>query len=64
MLEVTFLGIRLFVFIFSCLLVLKNLYSFVKVLAMKQGKFEQSKYTAFYLGCAISYIITTLIIGF
>lgn len=59
-----FFGIQLFFFIFSCLFILKNLYSFVKVITMKQGKVEQSKHTSLYLGCAISYIITMLIIGF
>lgn len=62
--ETLLFGIQLFIFIFSCLLVIKDIFSFIKVLVIKQGKVEQSKYSLVCLGCAISYIITTLIIGF
>jgi hypothetical protein len=55
---------KLFFFILSCLNLLKNIYSFIKVIKMEQGHFDNGKYGNLLFGISLSYIITTLIIGF
>lgn len=59
-----FLGIEIFIFILSCLIVIKNIFSFFKILWLKQGKFELNMVNTNLLYFSISYIITLLIIGF
>lgn len=56
--------IKLFIFIFSLLFLVKNLYSFVKIIRLHQGKFDSSRNNMIAIGCAISYVITILISGF
>jgi hypothetical protein len=55
---------KLFFFILSCLTILKNIYTFIKVIRMEQGKFDNGKYGNLLFGLSLSYIITSLIIGF
>ena len=64
MVEEIVLFIKLFFFILSCLNLLKNSYSFIKVIRMQQGHFDNGKYGNLLFGLSLSYIITTLIIGF
>jgi len=58
------LFIKIFLFVFSILIVVKNIYSFIKVMYMRQGKIDASRTSEIIFGCAVSYIITILIIGF
>ena len=58
------LFIKIFLFVFSILIVIKNIYSFIKVMYMRQGKIDASRTSEIIFGCAVSYIITILIIGF
>lgn len=65
----TFIGILLFfiwitsvfLFVFSCLVVIKNIYSFIKVLTLKEGQIQHDFKTQLYFAIALSYIITFLI---
>ena len=56
--------IRLFVFVFCVLLVLRNAFMFTKVLYLKQGKVNTSTLNTVGTGLALSYIMTVLITGF
>jgi hypothetical protein len=56
--------IRLFVFVFCVLLVLRNAFMFTKVLYLKQGKVNTSTLNTVGTGLALSYIVTVLITGF
>jgi len=56
--------IRLFVFVFCVLLVLRNAFMFTKVLYLKQGKVNTSTLNTVGTGLAMSYIVTVLITGF
>lgn len=58
------LGLKIFFFIYSILIVLKNIYSAIKVLSLREGKMDSSNVQLFLLGSSISYIITLLFIGF
>ncbi len=58
------LGIQIFIFILSCLNVIQNIFKFLKVLWLKQGKFEITNISKLWFGLSLSYIITQLIIGF
>lgn len=51
----------LFLFIFSCLYVLKIAFEIVIVYLSKSGKVDLGKYGFLFIGLAISYIITYLI---
>ena len=55
---------KLFIFILSCLNLLKNSYNLIKVIKMEKGHFDNGKYGNFLFGLSLSYIITILIIGF
>lgn len=57
-------GCELFVFIFCCLICIKTIYNAVKVIVLKEGSITSSKNESIIFGCALSYIITMLIIGF
>ena len=59
-----FFMVKLWVFIFCCLIILKNVYSFNKVLLTQQGKYNATSKVLITLGMAISYVLTILIIGF
>lgn len=61
--EVVFF-IKLFLFVLSCLNLLKNFYNLIKVIRMQEGHFDNGKYGNLLFGLSLSYIITTLIIGF
>lgn len=56
--------IEIFLFVFASLVVVKNIYSFIKVMKLKEGKVDSSLFSEIVLGSSISYIITMLIIGF
>ena len=58
------LRVKIFVFIFSILFILRNLYSFIKVLYMKEGRYDASSLNLSLLATSISYVITILILGF
>lgn len=62
--EILIFGILVFIFIFSWLIVIENIYKFIKVMRLKEGKIDSSLFSKITLGSAISYIITMLIIGF
>lgn len=51
----------IFIFIFSILVILKNVISFLWVFNSQNGKVDVSTKTLTLLGSAISYIITVLI---
>lgn len=56
--------VRLFVFIFSILYLIKYSFKCITVLRLKTGKIDNSTVDLILLGSALSYIITTLIGGF
>ena len=56
--------LKVFIFIFCCLNIIKNTYSFVKVLWTQSGKYDASQTTIICLGLSISYVLTCLIMGF
>lgn len=56
--------LSIFIFVLSVLFVLKTAYSFIKVLWLKYGKVEESKWGSLLFGLSLSYIITMLIVGF
>lgn len=58
------LGVRIFIFIFSILIIIRDLYNFVKVLKLKEGKYDANTTNLILLATSISYVITMLIIGF
>ena len=58
------LGIKVFIFIFCFLNVIKNIYNFIKVMRLESGSFDNGKYGTIYFGLSLSYILTLLIIGF
>ena len=58
------LGLKVFLFVFCLLNILKNLYNFVKVLRTKEGKVVSSTSSEILFGLSLSYVITMLIIGF
>ncbi len=64
MLETFLLGVRIFIFIFALLIIIRDAYNFVKVLRLKEGKYDATTTNLILLASSISYIITTLIIGF
>ena len=64
MLSSLLLGIEIFAFIFAILIIIRNLYSFIKVLYLKEGKYDASEKNLIVLASAISYVITMLIVGF
>lgn len=55
---------ELFIFIFCCLICIKTIYNVIKVIVLKEGSITTSKNETLTFGCALSYIITMLIIGF
>lgn len=59
----TFLFISVFLLIMAVLNVVKNLYAFAKVMSKQEGKFEADTWSTVLLGCSLSYIIATLIVG-
>lgn len=58
------LGVEIFIFIMCILNIIKNLYTFFKVLHLKEGHVDNSTLSTIIFGCSISYFITILIIGF
>lgn len=58
------LTIKVFIFIMSCLNIIKNIYNFIKVMRLQQGYFDNGKYGNLFFGLSLSYIITILIMGF
>lgn len=56
--------IKVFIFIFCCLNVIKNVFTFAKVLWTQQGKYDSSTTSQICLGMSLSYILTLIIIGF
>lgn len=64
MLETFLLGVRIFIFIFALLIIIRDAYNLVKVLRLKEGKYDATTTNLILLASSISYVITTLIIGF
>ena len=64
MLETFLLGVRIFIFIFAFLIIIRDAYNFAKVLRLKEGKYDATTTNLILLASSISYVITTLIIGF
>jgi hypothetical protein len=58
------LTLKVFIFVLSCLNIIKNIYGFVKVMRLQQGHFDNGKYGNLCFGLSLSYIITLLITGF
>ena len=58
------LGLEIFIFILSCLNVIRHIFKLSKVLWTKNGKITENNLSILLLGMSISYIITQLIIGF
>lgn len=58
------LGLEIFIFILSCLNVIRHIFKLSKVLWTKNGKITENNFSILLLGMSISYIITQLIIGF
>ncbi len=63
MLENLLMGLKLYIFIFAVMYILSRVFEVVKVIRLKEGKVDTSKWSMFFTGASISYIITALIIG-
>lgn len=57
-------GLEIFFFIFSLLNIIKNIYTFIKVVRLKEGKVDTSLVSEIMFGVSLSFVITMLIIGF
>lgn len=64
MLTTFFLGVRVFLFIFAILIIIRDAYNFIKVIKLKEGKYNATTTNLIVLASSISYIFTMLIIGF
>lgn len=64
MLTTFFLGVRVFLFIFAILIIIRDAYNFIKVIRLKEGKYNATTTNLIALASSISYIFTMLIIGF
>jgi hypothetical protein len=58
------LNIKVFVFIFCILCIIRDTYGILKILKLKEGKYSLSTERLFLLGGSISYVLTMLIMGF
>lgn len=63
MLDNALIGLKLYVFVFAVLYLLNRIISILKVIRLKEGKVDTSKWTLFFTGASISYIITAIIMG-
>lgn len=59
-----FLWIEVFVFIMCCLNIIKNIYNITKVMWTHSGKVDMDTIGCILFGASISFILSTLIIGF
>ena len=57
------MGLKLYVFIFAVIYLLSRVFEIIKVVRLKEGKVDSSKWATFFTGASISYIITALILG-
>ena len=64
MLTTFLLGVKVFLFIFAILIVIRDAYNFVKVIRLREGKYDATTTNLIVLASSISYIFTMLIIGF
>lgn len=55
--------LRLFVFIFAMLYIVKYILSVIKVFRLQEGHIDNAPLDLMLLGAAISYVITVLITG-
>lgn len=55
--------LRLFVFIFAILYIVKYILSVIKVFRLQEGQIDNAPLDLMLLGAAISYVITVLITG-
>ena len=58
------LWIEVFIFIMCCLNIIKNTYNIIKVMWTHSGKVDIDNVGIILFGASISYILSTLIIGF
>lgn len=58
------LGIKVFLFTFAILIVLRDLFRLLKVLKLKEGKYDASAKNLILLASSISYITAVLAVGF
>ena len=56
--------LKIFVFVFCCLVILKNIFEIAKVMYMKEGRVNSSTLNTVGVGLSVSYVITVLITGF
>lgn len=63
MLEIL-LFIKIFMFIFCLLNIIKNVYNIIKIMYLQSGGLTNGKYNTLFFGLSLSYVITILIIGF
>lgn len=64
MIDILFMQVKIFVFIFAILVIIRDLFNLIKVIRLKEGKFELTRTGLISLGCSISYVLTMLISGF
>ena len=64
MLTTFLLGVKVFLFSFAILIVIRDAYNFVKVIRLREGKYDATTTNLIVLASSISYIFTMLIIGF
>lgn len=64
MLTTFLLGVKVFLFIFAILIVIRDAYNFVKVIRLREGKYDATTTNLIVLASSISYIFTMLIMGF
>ena len=58
------LWLEVFIFIMCCLNIIKNTYNIIKVMWTYSGKVDIDNVGIILFGASISYILSTLIIGF
>lgn len=63
MLTTFLLGVKVFLFIFAILIVIRDAYNFVKVIRLREGKYDATTTNLIVLASSISYILTMIIIG-
>ena len=62
MTELLLQGLAVYILVFSILIVLKNIGSFIRVIITENGKLDLSRFELGILGGAISYIITYIVL--
>lgn len=55
-------GLKVFILFFTLFVIMRNAFAFLKVLYLKQGKYNASERNLLILALSLSYVLTLLII--